>query len=123
MTAIRADHVVIAQMGEVNGQMVHMNSVDGRNVTVTLDADSLLIDGGGLSEFYPLSEVIRVEATLDGSRFGLMAPGNVTGFLVEQAGLHMVRIDAKALGTPKRADLKVFGDAVVSAVQAAGGTA
>jgi len=109
-------------MGEVNGQLVHMNSVDGRSVMVTLQEESVVLEGGGLSESYPLSEVLRVDVTPDGSRFGLMAPGMVTGFLVDKSGVHMVRIDAKAFGGPGKSELKTFGDAVVSAVRAAGGS-
>ena len=97
--------------------------VDGKDVTVTVDQGQLTVDGGGLSETYDLASVQRVEVSPDGKRFGLMAPGEVTGLLVPEQGLHMVRIDARSFGKPKRADLKSFGEAVVEAVRQAGGSA
>lgn len=120
-TRIRASHVVIAQIGTVDGQPVHMNSIDGRNVNVAIEGEQFTVEGDGLSESYDLASVHRVEMTPDGSRFGLMVPGEVTGLLVPEPGMHMVRIDARRIGSPKRSELKAFGEAVVEAVRREGG--
>ena len=89
---------------------------------VAIEDDRFVVDGGGLSESYLLADVERVEVSSNGSRFGLMAPGEITGFLLPESGMHMVRIDAKRLGGPRKAELQAFGHSVVDAVLAAGGT-
>lgn len=121
MTSIRASHVVIAQLGEVRGELVHMNSVNGRDCLVALQGERFVIEGTGLTKSYSLAEVRQAGVTPDGSRFGLMAPGDVEGLLVPSPGMHMVRIDAKKLGGPKKPALQAFGQAVIAAVRQAGG--
>lgn len=116
MMAIDASHVVVTQIGTVDGEPAPMNSEEGRRVTLSLSQEAVTLRGGGLDEFYELKAIRRVEVSPDGSRFGLMAPGEVRGFLVPEQGVHMVRVDAKSLGKPKKKDLLAFGRAVESAV-------
>lgn len=120
MVSIEASHVVVTQIGTVDGEPVPMNSEEGRQVTLTLSDEAVTLQGGGLDESYELTAVRRVEITPDGSRFGLMAPGEVRGFLVPEQGAHMVRVDAKTLGKPKKKDLLAFGRAVEDAVASTG---
>lgn len=122
MSSLRASHVAIAQIGSVDGQPVHMNSIDGKNVTVAVEGTQFTVRGGGLNQSYPLESVARLEVSPDGSRFGLMAPGDITGFLVTEPGMHMVRVDARAFGSPKKAELRTFGAEVTDAVRRAGGS-
>ena len=119
---MRASQVGIAQLGEVQGEPVHKNSVTIRDAEIELWTDRLEIRGSGLRQSYGLREVQRVEITSDGSRFGMLAPGDVTGFLEPEHGTHIVRIDAKRLGLPTRAQLREFSQAVVDAVRRAGGS-
>jgi len=119
MRQITAAKVVVAQLGEVDDEPLHMNSVTGRDVVMAAEDAAFTLRGSGLSESYPLADVASVEVTPDGSRFGLMAPGEVTGLHLPQPGMHMVRVGGGRIQRPRRPDPLAFGWAVAEAVQEA----
>ncbi len=53
----------------------------------------------------------------------MMVPGEVMGLLIPEPGIHMVRVDARRTSSPKKAELRAFGNAVAAAVREAGGRA
>ena len=108
-------------MEMVDGQLVHIDTVQRRNVTIAIDGSHLSIRGDGLAASYDLASVPQIELAPDGSRLDFAAPESTTGVPTPAPGMHVLRVVAHGFRSPRKSELKAFGRALADVTRLASG--
>jgi hypothetical protein len=120
-SVIAAARITISEMEMVDGQLVHIDTVQRRNVTIAIDGSQLSIRGDGLAGSYDLASVRQIELAPDGSRLEFTTPEPTTGIPAPVPGTHVLRVDAYRFRSPRRSELRAFSEALAEATRLARG--